>query len=311
MFVLRGNPSNMTWNSRQPMPARWVIQLRSLFHEQQQYVGVSDPGGTCKIWCYETRIQQTWKPQRKQIEKKNESRVSLALPLLKTSTFVENWWLEDEIYLEMVTFQVTRWHVNFLGLVQPASPLCFPWTQEDSWVTMPSKLPGRKGRRGTRGGEIRFLLQGFRRSFGCLKIHFNGIFHQKKCIHFGFSPYFWKHPKSRPAETTNLDFRYFFRVRTTNSKNMETLSLIFFSFPMMICIWFVSRCSLPLPGRCGLLQWAWTCGPGVQDTQGTASLRDRCSDTGLFWSSSSLVAWHGHRDFKWWDYNVQESFRML
>ena len=110
MFVLRGNPSNMTWNSRQPMTVRWAIQLRSLFHEQQQYVGVSHPGGTCKIWCYETRNADDWKPQQKTDWKKTTRVVfHCHYPLLKTSTFVENWWLEDEISLEMVTFQVTCW----------------------------------------------------------------------------------------------------------------------------------------------------------------------------------------------------------
>ena len=86
---------------RQPMA---VIQLRSLFHEQQQYVGVSHPGGTCKIWCYETRNAADLEAATKTDWKKNESRVSLALPPMKTSTCVENWWLEDEIYLEMATF---------------------------------------------------------------------------------------------------------------------------------------------------------------------------------------------------------------
>ena len=292
------------------MTVRWAIELRSLFHEQQQYVGVSHPGGTCKIWCYETRnadLEATTKTDWK----KTRVVFHWHYPPWKLAHLlkIDGW--KMKFTLKWLLF---RWHVNFFGVGTTSFSVVFPMNpgrllDHDALQTRRAKRSARYQRRLELTTRFDFCCKGLE-VHSDVFINFNGIFHYKASI-LGY-PYFWNHPFFRPAETTNLDFRYFFRVRTTTFKNMKLwASFLFISHDDLYLIcdkMFIAICP---PGRCGLLQWAWTCGPGVQDTQRTASLWDRCSDTGLFWSSSSLVAWHGHRDFKWWDYNVQESFRML
>ena len=145
--------------------------------------------------------------------------------------------------------------------------------------------------------------------FSSILMGFSMIFHYKASILGCFPIFFFETPIHvlLKQPTLTLDISLESEQQLSKTWNFEP-HFLFISHDDLYLIcdkMFIAICP---PGRCGLLQWAWTCGPGVQDTQGTASLRNRCSDTGLFWSSSSLVAWHGHRDFKWWDYNVQESF---